>query len=146
MVGYGPVFLCVIYKEGLYPSSRDINSLMMIPNLIRWRLAGLVVWNPDYEIRGPGFKSRLVRDHNMLFSESIWPYGWMKTDVHKLYWYGAGIVCSCNWNIVCAALPYWGMGKTEVWEKAWVLSVWRYLYLGIDLSLPYKKVCHSHCN
>jgi hypothetical protein len=30
MVGYGPFFLCVIHKEGLCPSSGDINSLMMI--------------------------------------------------------------------------------------------------------------------
>jgi hypothetical protein len=28
--GYGPFFLCVIHKEGLCPSSKDINGLMMI--------------------------------------------------------------------------------------------------------------------
>jgi hypothetical protein len=27
---YGPLFLCVIHKEGLYPSSGDINRLMMM--------------------------------------------------------------------------------------------------------------------
>jgi hypothetical protein len=31
-VGYGPFSLCVIHKEGLYPSSRDINRLMMKVN------------------------------------------------------------------------------------------------------------------
>jgi hypothetical protein len=29
-VGYGPFFLCVMYKKGLCPSSRDINKLMMM--------------------------------------------------------------------------------------------------------------------
>jgi hypothetical protein len=29
LVGYGPFFLYVIYKEGLCPSSGDINRLMM---------------------------------------------------------------------------------------------------------------------
>jgi hypothetical protein len=32
-VSYGPFFLCVIHKEGLCPSSGDINRLMMIINL-----------------------------------------------------------------------------------------------------------------
>jgi hypothetical protein len=30
VVGYGPFSLCVIHKEGLCPSSRDINRLMMM--------------------------------------------------------------------------------------------------------------------
>jgi hypothetical protein len=30
VVGYGPFSLCVIHKEGLCPSSGDINRLMMI--------------------------------------------------------------------------------------------------------------------
>jgi hypothetical protein len=30
VVGYGPCSLCVIHKEGLCPSSRDINRLMMM--------------------------------------------------------------------------------------------------------------------
>jgi hypothetical protein len=30
MVGYGPFSLCVIHKEGLCPSSGDINRLVMI--------------------------------------------------------------------------------------------------------------------
>jgi hypothetical protein len=30
VVGYGPFFLCVVHKEGLRPSSGDINSLMVI--------------------------------------------------------------------------------------------------------------------
>jgi hypothetical protein len=30
MVGYGPFSLCVIHKEGLCPSSGDINRLMMM--------------------------------------------------------------------------------------------------------------------
>jgi hypothetical protein len=29
MVGYGPFSLCVIHKEGLCPSSEDINRLRM---------------------------------------------------------------------------------------------------------------------
>jgi hypothetical protein len=29
VVGYGPFSLCVIHKEGLCPSSGDINRLMM---------------------------------------------------------------------------------------------------------------------
>jgi hypothetical protein len=29
VVGYGPVSLCVIHKEGLCPSSGDINRQMM---------------------------------------------------------------------------------------------------------------------
>jgi hypothetical protein len=33
MVGYGPFSLCVIHKEGLCPSSEDINRLMMMMNL-----------------------------------------------------------------------------------------------------------------
>jgi hypothetical protein len=30
VVGYGPFSLSVIHKEGLYPSSGDINRLMMM--------------------------------------------------------------------------------------------------------------------
>jgi hypothetical protein len=30
VVGYGPFSLCVIHKEGLCPSSKDINRLMMM--------------------------------------------------------------------------------------------------------------------
>jgi hypothetical protein len=30
VVGYGPFSLCVIHKEGLCPSSDDINRLMMM--------------------------------------------------------------------------------------------------------------------
>jgi hypothetical protein len=30
VVGYGPFSLCVIHKERLYPSSEDINRLMMM--------------------------------------------------------------------------------------------------------------------
>jgi hypothetical protein len=30
VVGYGPFSLCVIYKECLFPSSGDINRLMMM--------------------------------------------------------------------------------------------------------------------
>jgi hypothetical protein len=30
VVGYGPFSLCVIHKEGLCPSSGDINRLMMM--------------------------------------------------------------------------------------------------------------------
>jgi hypothetical protein len=30
VVGYGPFSLCVIHKESLCPSSRDINRLMMM--------------------------------------------------------------------------------------------------------------------
>jgi hypothetical protein len=30
VVGYGPFSLCVIHKEGLCPSSGDINGLMMM--------------------------------------------------------------------------------------------------------------------
>jgi hypothetical protein len=32
VVSYGPLSLCVIHKEGLCPSSGDINRLMMIHN------------------------------------------------------------------------------------------------------------------
>jgi hypothetical protein len=32
MVGYGSFSLCVIFKEGLCPSSGDINGLMMMMN------------------------------------------------------------------------------------------------------------------
>jgi hypothetical protein len=32
VVGYGPFSLCVIHKEGLCPSSRDINRMMMMNN------------------------------------------------------------------------------------------------------------------
>jgi hypothetical protein len=38
VVGYGPCSLCVIHKEGLCPSSGDINRLMMICNLLRTHL------------------------------------------------------------------------------------------------------------
>jgi hypothetical protein len=31
--GYGPFSLCVIHKEGLYPSSGNINRLMMMNQL-----------------------------------------------------------------------------------------------------------------
>jgi hypothetical protein len=34
VVGYGLFSLCVIYKEGLCPSSGDINRLMMIACLL----------------------------------------------------------------------------------------------------------------
>jgi hypothetical protein len=41
MVGYGPFSLCVIHKEGLSLSSRNINRLMMmminIDDLKKWR-------------------------------------------------------------------------------------------------------------
>jgi hypothetical protein len=30
VVGYGPLCLCVSHKEGLYPSSGDINRMMMM--------------------------------------------------------------------------------------------------------------------
>jgi hypothetical protein len=30
VVGYGPFFLCVIHKDGLCPSSGDINRLTMM--------------------------------------------------------------------------------------------------------------------
>jgi hypothetical protein len=33
LVGYGPFSLCVIHKEGLCPSSRDIKRLIMISNI-----------------------------------------------------------------------------------------------------------------
>jgi hypothetical protein len=33
--GYGPFCLCVIHKEGLCPSSRDINKLMMMMLFVR---------------------------------------------------------------------------------------------------------------
>jgi hypothetical protein len=33
VVGYGPFSLCVIHKEGLCPSSGDINRLMMMMTL-----------------------------------------------------------------------------------------------------------------
>jgi hypothetical protein len=42
MVGYGPLSLCVINKEGLCPSIEDINGLMIIKKYkvgatnIRW--------------------------------------------------------------------------------------------------------------
>jgi hypothetical protein len=39
MVSYGPFSLCVIHKEGLCPSSGDINRLMMIlliQNMLRY--------------------------------------------------------------------------------------------------------------
>jgi hypothetical protein len=37
VVGYGPFSLWVIHKEGLCPSSGDINRLMMIYNLfVEW--------------------------------------------------------------------------------------------------------------
>jgi hypothetical protein len=36
--GYGPFSLCVMHKEGLCPSSKDINRLMMI-----WRTADAVL-------------------------------------------------------------------------------------------------------
>jgi hypothetical protein len=32
VMGYGPFFSCVIHKQGLYPSSGDINRLMMMYN------------------------------------------------------------------------------------------------------------------
>jgi hypothetical protein len=41
MVGYGSFSLCVIYKEGLCPSSGDINRLMMMISLL---------WYPRYII------------------------------------------------------------------------------------------------
>jgi hypothetical protein len=31
VVGYGPISLCMIHKEGLYPSSGDIDRLVMKP-------------------------------------------------------------------------------------------------------------------
>jgi hypothetical protein len=37
VVGYGPCFLCVIHKEGMCPSSRDINRLMMMTSFIEMR-------------------------------------------------------------------------------------------------------------
>jgi hypothetical protein len=34
-VGYGPFSLWLIHKEGLYPSSGDINRLMMMMMMIQ---------------------------------------------------------------------------------------------------------------
>jgi hypothetical protein len=34
MVGYGPFFLCVIYKEGQYPGSGGLNRPMMMMMMI----------------------------------------------------------------------------------------------------------------
>jgi hypothetical protein len=41
VVGYGPFSLCVIHKEGLCPSSWDINRLMMM--MMIW---GPMIWMP----------------------------------------------------------------------------------------------------
>jgi hypothetical protein len=35
VVDYGPVSLCVIHKEGLCPSSGDINRMKMIMNMFK---------------------------------------------------------------------------------------------------------------
>jgi hypothetical protein len=35
VVGYGPFSLCVIHKEGLCPSSGDINRLMMMISMLK---------------------------------------------------------------------------------------------------------------
>jgi hypothetical protein len=35
-VGYGSFYLCVIHKEGLYPSSGDINRLIMM-KCVLWK-------------------------------------------------------------------------------------------------------------
>jgi hypothetical protein len=38
VMGYGPFSLCVIHKEGLWPSSGDINRLtMMMTGIIWWK-------------------------------------------------------------------------------------------------------------
>jgi hypothetical protein len=38
VVGYGPVTLCVIHREGLCPSSGDINQLMMMMMMWTFRM------------------------------------------------------------------------------------------------------------
>jgi hypothetical protein len=66
-VGYDPFSLCVIHKEGLCPSSGDINRLMMIilisyklcSDLSRytvvWRttskLSNIILWSADEKIQ-----------------------------------------------------------------------------------------------
>jgi hypothetical protein len=47
VVGYGPFFLCVIHKEGLCPSSGDINRLVMMMILLFYceqQLCGAIVF------------------------------------------------------------------------------------------------------
>jgi hypothetical protein len=41
MVGYGLFYLCVIHKEGLCPSSGDINRLMMMMMMIKPTLTSI---------------------------------------------------------------------------------------------------------
>jgi hypothetical protein len=59
VVGYGPFSLWVIHKEGLCPSSGDINRLMMIMYLLIYLCAGYV--RPGhyhdwfYEVTGVNF-------------------------------------------------------------------------------------------
>jgi hypothetical protein len=43
VVGYGPLSLCVIHKKGLYPSSGDINRLMMNLRLCYFKLYDIVM-------------------------------------------------------------------------------------------------------
>jgi hypothetical protein len=38
VVGYGPFSLYVIHKEGLYPSSEDINKLMMMMMIMKFKV------------------------------------------------------------------------------------------------------------
>jgi hypothetical protein len=48
-------------KKEQYGESSMAYPVRMSPKSkfhVIWRLAGLVVWVPDYETRGPGFKSR----------------------------------------------------------------------------------------
>jgi hypothetical protein len=53
VVGYGPFSLCVIHKEGLCPSSGDINRLMMMNKLF----IGLIInttYITSFTINGNG--------------------------------------------------------------------------------------------
>jgi hypothetical protein len=43
VVGYGPFSLCVIHKEGLCPSSGDINRLMV---MMMMKLCSVIVMAP----------------------------------------------------------------------------------------------------
>jgi hypothetical protein len=55
LVGYGPLFLCVIHKERLCPSSGDINGLMMMMYI----LGSMALRPVRFGVRSPLDRSKL---------------------------------------------------------------------------------------
>jgi hypothetical protein len=96
VVGYGPFSLWVIHKEGLCPSSGDINRLMMIMSVIFYlsvpNVLGTVNSTSDYTLwtlRRSYFKVSEI-DYNQTVLD-LPPVTSAVFIIAKLFWYKFGV-------------------------------------------------------